>query len=165
MKINLSAYHPIADIRQNLIFATNGNLVLCYQLDLPEVYSLSERDFEDLHGIWFQALRSLPNGLVVHKQDVYTKERYRGENLPRNSFLGKATYDYFKGRQHLAHRSYLFFINPKNKSLNKAKYINPFKKVPRKLPVQLEQEVADFRRAVSDVVSFINNSKKIKVQP
>ena len=165
MKINLSGYHPIADIEGNLIFAHNGNLVLCYQLHLPEVYSLSERDFEDLHGIWFQALRSLPTGLAVHKQDVYTKERYRGENLPKDSFLEKATYDYFKGRQHLAHRSYLFFINPKNRSLNKAKYTNPFKKVTRKLPVQLEQEVADFRRAVSDTVSFINNSKKIKVQP
>jgi len=30
-KINLSAYRPIADIQDNIIFANNGNVVLCYE--------------------------------------------------------------------------------------------------------------------------------------
>ncbi|MAG88403.1 MAG: hypothetical protein CMB97_13750, partial [Flavobacteriaceae bacterium] len=47
-KINLSAYHPILDIQNNVLFASNGNIVLGYQVSLPEIYSLSEKDFEDL---------------------------------------------------------------------------------------------------------------------
>ena len=49
-KINLSAHHPIADILDNIIFANNGNVVLCYEVFLPEIYSLSEKDFEDFLG-------------------------------------------------------------------------------------------------------------------
>lgn len=165
MKINLAAFHPVTDIRENLVFANNGNLVLCYQVDLPEVYSLSEKDFEDLHGIWFQALRSLMSGCVIHKQDIYQKKEYSSEKLPNKSFLEKATFSYFKGREHLIHRCFLFFLWPKNKSLNNPKYVNPFKKLSQKVPVQLEDEVLDFKRAVNDTVSFLNNSKKLTLIP
>jgi len=165
MKINFSSYHPIADIQENMVFANNGNLVLCYEVDLPEVYSLSERDFEDIHSIWFQALRSLMSGCVIHKQDFYQRVKYTSENLPNGSFLEKATSKYFQGREHLIHKSYLFFLNPKNKVLNSAKYVNPFKKVSKKFPVHLENEVSEFKKAVSDTISFINNSKKLKVYP
>ena len=47
-KINLSAYQPITDIQDNIVFANNGNVVLCFEGNLPEIYSLSEKDFEDI---------------------------------------------------------------------------------------------------------------------
>jgi len=86
-KINLAAYHPIIDIQNNVVFANNGNVVLCYKGSLPEIYSLSEKDFEDMHGSWFQALKSLPTGCVVHKQDVYIKQKYTAEQLPNKTLL------------------------------------------------------------------------------
>lgn len=165
MKTDLSTYHPIIDIRENLVFANNGNLVLGYEVDLPEVYSLSEKDFEELHGTWFQALRTLPSGCVVHRQDIYRKMEYTAEGLPGESFLEKATKEYFRGREHLAHRSLLFFLWPKNRNLNNARYVNPFRKISGKVPPQMEAEVEDFRRGVHDTVSFLNNSKKMKVSP
>ena len=88
-KINLSAYRPIADIQDNIIFANNGNVILCYEGNLPEIYSLSEKDFEDMHGAWFQALKSLPVGTVIHKQDIYLKKSYSSEQLPSKTFLEK----------------------------------------------------------------------------
>lgn len=88
-KINLSAYRPITDIQDNIIFANNGNLILCYEGILPEIYSLSEKDFEDIHGAWFQALKSLPVGTVVHKQDVYIKKSYASNQLPNSTFWKK----------------------------------------------------------------------------
>ena len=165
MKINLATYHPVIDIRENLVFANNGNLMLCYKADLPEVYSLSEKDFEDLHGIWFQALRSLMSGCVIHKQDIYRKRSFSAEKLPKESFLERATHNYFKGREHLEHESYLFFTWPRNKALNNAQYVNPFKKMSRKIPKQLEEGVQEFTRAVDDTVSFLNNSKKLRLIP
>ena len=165
MKINLSTYHPVVEVRENLVFVNNGNLVLCYKADLPEVYSLSEKDFEDLHGLWFQALRSLMSGCVIHKQDIYSKRNFSAEKLPMESFLEKATQNYFEGREYLEHESYLFFIWPKNKTLNNAKYVNPFKKVSSKMPKELEEGLQEFKRAVNDSVSFLNNSKKIHLIP
>jgi len=164
-KINLSAYRPIADIQDNIIFANNGNVVLCYEGDLPEIYSLSEKDFEDMHGAWFQALKSLPVGTVIHKQDVYLKKSYTSEQLANKTFLEKATHDHFKGREYMEHRCFLFFILTKNKALNNPKYINPFRKVNKGIVQKLDDTVNSFIGSVSDSVSFINNSRKMEFLP
>ena len=163
--INLSTYQPIADIRGNILFANNGNVVVCYKGNLPEIYSLSEKDFEDMHGVWFQALKSLPVGTVVHKQDVYLKKHYTAEELPNSTFLEKATSDHFKGRKYIDHNCYLFFTLTKNKALNNPKYVNPFRKVSKTIIQELDNNVQHFISAVSDSVSFINNSRKMKFLP
>ncbi|MBW8244832.1 TraG family conjugative transposon ATPase [Muricauda oceani] len=164
-KINLRTYHPILDIQNHTVFASNGNVVLCYKAELPEIYSLSEVDFAELHGIWFQAFKSLPTGTVIHKQDVYQKLGYNAEQFPSKTFLGKATHDYFKGREHLNHQSYLFFVLPLDKTLKAAKYINPFRKTEKGLHRKLDVQVAGFITAVNDAVSFINNSRRVSLRP
>lgn len=163
-KINLSAYRPIADIKGNIIFANNGNVVLCYKGNLPEIYSLSEKDFEDMHGAWFQALKSLPIGTVVHKQDIYLKKSYSSEQLPNNTFLERATHGHFKGREYIEHQCYLFFILTKNKALNNPKYVNPFRKVSKDIVQEMDDNIKSFINAVSDSVSFINNSRKVSLR-
>ncbi len=164
-KINVAAYHPIVDIQENVIFANNGNVVLCYSGNLPEIYSLSEKDFEDIHGAWFQAIKSLPTGCVVHKQDVYLKRSFSSENLPNKTFLEKATHKHFKGREFMEHKCYLFFILTKNKALNNSKYINPFKKVTKTIVPEMDDTIHSFLGAVSDSISFINNSRKMEFTP
>lgn len=163
MRINLTQHYPIADIQDNLIFANNGNIVLCYKMELPEIYSLSETDFADIHGSWFQALKSLPAGTVIHKQDIYRKRGYTAEQLPNDTFLAKATYDYFKGRETIRHTSYLFFTWPKNKGMNNSKYVNPFKSVPKQVPEKLSDAVQSFIANVNDSVRFLNNGQKLQL--
>ncbi len=160
-KINLNAYHPILDIQQHIVLANNGNVVLCYKVDLPEIYSLSEKDLEDLHSSWFQAFKSLPVGTVIHKQDIYQKKEYTAEDLPNNSFLEKATYNHFKGRDHLQHCCYVFFILPLNKGLNASKFTNPFRKVEKGIYKRMDALVKEFIASVDDAVSYINNSRKV----
>ncbi len=164
-RINLSAYHPILDIQGHTVFANNGNVVLAYKGDLPEIYSLAEKDFEDLHGAWFQAFKSLPTSTVIHKQDVYKKAQFSADNLPNTSFLEKATYRHFKGRDYLQHQCYLFFILPNNKALNNAKFVNPFRKVEKGIYKKIDHNVEEFIASVNDAISFINNSRKLQFQP
>ena len=165
VKINLSAFTPIMDIQDNIIFANNGNVVLCYEGILPEIYSLSEKDLEDIHGVWFQALKSLPTGSVVHKQDIYLKKSYSAELLPNTTFLEKATHDHFQGREFMEHRCYLFFILTKNKALNNPKYVNPFRKVAKGIIQELDDNLKGFIGSVRDSVSYINNSRKLSFLP
>jgi conjugal transfer ATP-binding protein TraC len=80
--IKRSITHPLIALEGNQVFAANGNLILGYQVELPEVYSLSESDFEALHQNWFQAFKSLPSGSIVHKQDVYQKANFDAGDLP-----------------------------------------------------------------------------------
>lgn len=164
-KINLNSHHPILDIQNHVVFANNGNVVLCYDAALSEIHSLSESDFEELHGIWFQAFKSLPTGTVIHKQDGYQKVGYNAERLPNRTFLEKETHDYFKGREHLSHQSYLFFVLPLDKALNAAKYVNPFRKTEKGYHRKLDVQVAEFISAVNDAVSFVNNSQRVSLSP
>ncbi len=164
-KINLSSYYPIIDIQDNVVFANNGNVVLWYKGILPEIYSLSEKDFEDMHAAWFQAIKSLPTGCVVHKQDIYAKKSYSSKQLPNDTFLEKATYDHFKGREFIEHQCFLFFILTKNKALNNTKYVNPFRKITTGIHKELDENINSFIGSASDSISFINNSRKMTFTP
>ena len=164
-KINFSQYHPILDIQGNTVFASNGNVVLGYKVFLPEIYSLSENDFQALHAGWFQAFKSLPVGIVIHKQDIYKKSSYKAKELPDTTFLQQATHRYFKDREYLRHQSYLFFVLPMDKVLNTAKYINPFRKTEKRIHKKLNHQVKEFIGAVGDAISYINNSRKVSILP
>jgi conjugal transfer ATP-binding protein TraC len=164
-KINLATYHPILSIEEHIVFANNGNLVLCYKGNMPEIYSLSEKDFEDIHDSWFQAFKSLPTSTVIHKQDIYMKADYNSEVLPNHTFLEKATHCYFKGRNYLQHSCYLFFIQPYNKALNASKFTNPFRNVEKGIHKKMDHSVQEFITSVNDTISFINNSRKLSFKP
>lgn len=158
--IELAKYHPILSIQEGVVHASNGNLILPYRLELPEIYSLSEGEFEALHSLWFQAIKALPVGTVIHKQDVYLKSAYDTTGLPSDSFLARATQKHFEGRLQMEHSSYLFFIYTKNRALNNPANINPFKKIDDRLPGMMEKRLKGFVRQVEDTINFLNNSRK-----
>jgi len=49
--MNFHERYPIVDIDQNRVFANNGNIAYAYKVELPEIYSLSEADFEECTAI------------------------------------------------------------------------------------------------------------------
>ncbi|MBW8244234.1 TraG family conjugative transposon ATPase [Muricauda oceani] len=163
--MNLHERYPIVDVDQNRILANNGNLAYAFRLELPEIHSLSEKDFEQLHDLWFQALKALPVGTLVHKQDIYKKTAFDAKGLPNNTFLAQATQKHFQGREYLSHESLLFFIWPKNKAVNSSSLVNPFAHIPKKLPVTLGEKAEQFGKAVRDAVGFLNNGPHLSVLP
>ena len=163
--INLHEVHPILDMQGHIVFVNNGNLALCYSVLNPEIYSLSEKDFEDIHGFWFQAYKSLPEHTIVHKQDIFKKNNYSANNLTKNSFLQKATHNHFNGREYINHSSYLFFILPISKGFTSSKHVNPFRKIENGSHKILDHNAKEFVNAVYDCVAFINNRSKTKLTP
>ena len=164
MKINLHTYHPIIHQENNVIFLANGNVVVGYRVRLPEVFSLSEKDFEKLHANWFQTLKGLPAGTVVHKQDIYLKRKYDAGHLPNESYLAKATQQYFNAREYVSHDSYLFFSWPKNRSFNKPAVANPFLNLHKTIPEKLENESGKFVQVISDAIGFLNNTGTMELE-
>lgn len=164
-KINLHKNYPVVHQDENLVFLANGNICLTYWLELPEIYSLSDKDFEKLHATWFQALKTLPAGTVIHKQDVYLKGGYDTTDLPNQTFLAQATKSYFEGREILSHESYLFFTWSQNKNFNKTSTANPFTHIPKNVSRKLDHAAGIFEQAVKDAVSFLGNSGNFRLQP
>lgn len=163
--MNFHERYPIVDIEQNRVLANNGNIAYAYKVELPEIYSLSEENFEELHGLWFQALKSLPVGTLIHKQDIYRKTAFDAKGLPKDTFLAQATCNHFQGREHLSHESLLFFVWPKNRAVNSSKLVNPFAHISKKLPETLGEKAEQFGKAVRDAVGFLNNGPRLSVIP
>ncbi|MDO6761866.1 TraG family conjugative transposon ATPase [Tamlana sp. 2_MG-2023] len=164
-RLNLLAYEPILDIQEHMVFASNGNVILCFQCQLPEIYALSASDFDAVHGVWFQAFKSLPVGTVIHKQDIYIKSKYNTKHLPQATFLGEATANHFNGRDYLEHQSFLFITMPHNKRMNISKYVNPFKSSTKDHSIQIDRKIDTFKSSVNDAVAFVNTSRKIQLIP
>lgn len=163
--IYLSEYPPILYSSENTAFSNRGDVCRCYKLDLPESYSLSERDLEKIHSIWYKAFKNLPNHSIVLKTDIYRKKNYDTSHLPEKNFLQKETKRHFSGREYMAHESYLHFIYADNRSFLKSPNVkNPFKKVPKLKDIQEYKAKVDntFNLEVNRTIEYINSTRLIK---
>ncbi|MCP9201304.1 TraG family conjugative transposon ATPase [Gramella sp. GC03-9] len=161
MKINLQKYPPVIYQDKDLIYLASGSIAMGFKISLPEIYSLSEKDFEDLHSNWARALKGLPSGTIVHKQDIYLKTAYDGMKIHGNTFLAHATSNYFNLRDYIDHHSYLFFTWPGTKNITKGFSANPFIKKVSRLPKGEDQKLRAFVQSVREAINFLDNSKTL----
>ncbi len=165
-RISLSKNPPILRIRDNVFLSNNGDIVLGFALDLPEIFTLSKEDYDAMHDFWFRTLRFLPKYSFVHKQDIFIKQYYTGEELPTQTFLQKATSKHFKGRTYFDHYPLLFIGNRGKSFLKNPSLSNPFKALPRKERIVKEFERDRiFEREVQKCIDFLNTSRFIKAVP
>jgi len=164
MDINLKDYPNIIYREGNMAFTNNGCIVWGYKLNLPEIYSLAEKDFDLLHDTWYSALKDFDKGAILHKCDIYIKKPFE-EYMPNETYLQKATKKHFTGRDWLDHHSFLFFTFRESNWLSES-IINPFKK-PVKTKDFLKSLEADnaFFATVERCVDFLNNSKYFSLEP
>jgi conjugation system TraG family ATPase len=100
---------PIYRVEQDCILSRSGDVTLAFELTLPEIFTLGLQDYESFHQTWLKAIRLLPVGTVLHKQDWYTECRYQANFSPDNpSFLTRSSERFFNERPYLHHQCYLY---------------------------------------------------------
>jgi conjugation system TraG family ATPase len=163
-EIRLSDHKPLIYIQDNLAYSGTGDKIFCYELSLPESYSLSEKDFDKQYTIWYKAIKNHNPGTIILKSDYYLKRQYDSQHLPDRTFLQKETKKHFSGRSYIQHKCYLFFIYTRTGKILKHPNIkNPFSKLPSTKEV-LEQTGTThnhFDLEVRRSVEFINGSGRI----
>lgn len=139
---------------------------MCYALDLPEIFTLSTEDYQTIHDFWYRTIKYLPAHSFVHKQDIFLKQRYEGNDLPKTTFLQKSTKDHFSNRPYVSHTAYLFIGYTGKSTLKNIGVQNPFKSIPnkRKLLDEFERDNA-FVSEVTKSIEFLNGSRYIKAHP
>jgi Bacteroides conjugation system ATPase, TraG family len=98
---------PIYKIENGCIISKNGDITVTFRLHLPEIFTLSSEDYENIHHNWIRALKVLPAGTVVHKQDWCLESRYAAEVDREDSFLAQRAKQFFAGRPYLKHHTLL----------------------------------------------------------
>ncbi len=97
---------PLLGVKDDVILNKRGELTVGWELTLPPVYSLRERDYSALNECIMSAVRVLPAWCVVHRQDLYLYDSYKP--CEANSFLGKSYQRHFAGRRYLTHKARIF---------------------------------------------------------
>ena len=150
---------PIMDVEHDLVLSKQGDITIAFRCELPEIFTLSNDEYEAFHQAWIKSIKLLPKHTVFHKQDWFIDSRYRADFLNTDtSFLSRASERFFNERPYLDHTSYLFLTKkPEGRKLSSSLFSNLLRKhiVPEEtLNPQLVQDFVDstsqFKRVLED---------------
>ena len=107
--IQLSRVFPIYKVEQDCILSKHGDITLAFEATLPEIFTLSDQEYEGFHQILIKAIKVLPAGAVFHKQDWFFAKKTAADFESGDlSFLSRASERFFNERPYLDHRCYVF---------------------------------------------------------
>lgn len=99
---------PILGIDQDCILSKQGDVTIAYRAELPEIFTLSDSDYEALHQTWIKAIKVLPRHSVFHKQDWFIETKYTAGFKKDAQFLSRSSERFFNERPYLDHSCYIF---------------------------------------------------------
>jgi len=107
-ELNINQMLPVLGIEKDCILSKQGDITIVFRARLPEIFTLSDGEYENLHQAWIKAIKVLPGHSILHKQDWFLKRNYQGEQLPENhSFLNQSSQPHFQDREFLDHECYI----------------------------------------------------------
>ncbi|PUZ28591.1 conjugal transfer protein TraG [Chitinophaga parva] len=105
--VALDKWFPISKIEGDCLISRQGDATLAFELTLPEIFTLSTDEYEALHHTWIRAIKVLPPGTVLHKQDWFLEDKFRADPEKEKSFLQQSSDAFFHERPTMEHRCYL----------------------------------------------------------
>jgi conjugation system TraG family ATPase len=130
MGININKILPLTKVENGTILSAHGDITIAYEVSLPEIFTLSDRDYEAYHQAWVKAIRLLPQGSIFHKQDWFTQSSFKADfEKAGKSFLSRSSEQFFNEREYLEHDCYIFLTQkPKDRKLASSGYSNILRK-------------------------------------
>lgn len=99
---------PIMDVEHDCILSKQGDITLVFKADLPELFTLSDQEYEAFHQAWVKAIKVLPKYTVLHKQDWFIESGHQPDfSKDDTSFLSRASERFFNERPFLDHSCYI----------------------------------------------------------
>ena len=100
---------PLLSVENGCIVSKDADLTVAFEVELPELYTVTEDEYETMHSSWIKAMKVLPEHSIVCKQDWFIQETYRSKSDgEEQSFLTRSYELHFNERRYLNHRCYLF---------------------------------------------------------
>ncbi|MCR8560451.1 TraG family conjugative transposon ATPase [Mucilaginibacter sp. BJC16-A38] len=121
---------PLVRVENGAILSAFGDVTIGFRAELPEIFTLSDRDYEAYHQAWVKAIRLLPESCIFHKQDWFTEGKYLAD-FEKNggSFLSHSSERFFNEREYLDHSCYIFLTQkPKDRKLGSSAFSNLLRK-------------------------------------
>ena len=70
---------PIMAVEDGVVISKRGEVTVGWELSLPVVYGLTEEGYDEVVNAFVNAAVLLPPWTMIHRQDVFTYDRWKGE--------------------------------------------------------------------------------------
>ena len=150
---------PIMAVEHNCILSKQGDVTVVFKAELPEIFTMSDQEYEAFHQSWIKAIKVLPKFSVFHKQDWFLESAYKADfKSEDSSFLTRSSERFFNERPFLDHCCYIMMTKkPAGRRNATSLFSNLLRSsiVPEEtLKPQLLQDFADacgqFKRIMED---------------
>ncbi|WP_254412112.1 TraG family conjugative transposon ATPase [Dyadobacter diqingensis] len=157
---------PILEISGGCLLSKQGDVTIGFKVQLPEIFTLSDQQYDAFHQSWVKALKMLPVGSVFHKQDYFLKSAYKADfSKEDTSFLTHSSERFFNERPFLDHRCYVFITKkPGDRKPASSIFSNLLR--PSLFPKQTlnEQALQEFRGSTGQFKRIMEDSGFVKMR-
>lgn len=154
--------NPILSIENDNLLATKKGLYSkIFSLKLKPIFSLDEKDYENMNDEFSRFFHYIPDYTIIHKLDVFTKEKYKTKKFGYKTDILTSAYELkFNEHPYLNHESYLIFSKTTKKLFNQNSGQTGIFNKHLVDPKLLEQNTKDdFTAALRQIVSICKESK------
>lgn len=150
---------PIMAVEHDCIVSKQGDVTVVFKAELPEIFTLSDQEYEAFHQSWIKAIKVLPKFSVFHKQDWFLESAYKADfSSEDSSFLTRSSERFFNERPFLDHSCYIMLTKKPAERKNSSSLFSSLLRssiVPEEtLKPQLLQDFTDacgqFKRIMED---------------
>ena len=156
---NLLDILPIYGVEHDSILSKMGDISVAFKVQLPELFTLSNDNYESLHQTWIKAIKVLPANSVLYKQDWFIKAKYKADfSKHDNSFLSRNSERFFNERPYLQHECYIMLTKkPASRKVSSSYYstllrrsIVPEETLQPKYFQEFLNQIGQFERIICD---------------
>lgn len=157
---------PLLAVENNCILSKDADITACFEVRLPELFTVASTEYEAIHSAWHKAIKTLPDFTVIHKQDWYIKESYAPDLAKEDqSFLAKSYQRHFNERPFLNHYCYLFLTKTTKERMRMQSNFSSLCKgtlIPKE--IRNKETIHRFMEAVAQFERIVNDSSFITLK-
>lgn len=161
----LESKFPLLAVEHDCIISKDADITVAYQVELPELFTVTSLEYEAMHSAWAKAIKVLPNYSMLHKQDWFIEEDYKPELQKEDiSFLSRSFERHFNERPFLNHTCYLYLTKTTKERARQQSSFNALTRgfiVPKEM--QDKEAAQKFLESVEQFERIINDSGFIKL--
>lgn len=160
----LESKFPLLAVENNCIISKDADITACFEVRLPELFTVASAEYETIHSAWHKAVKTLPDFTIVHKQDWYIRENYEPDQ-EEQSFLSRSYQRHFNERPFLNHYCYLFLTKTtKDRMRMQSNFSSLCKGVLIPKDIRDKDTIRRFMEAVAQFERIVNDSGLISMQ-
>ena len=162
----LESRFPLLAVEHGCIISKDADITAAFEVELPEVYTVTAEEYEGIHATWCKAIKVLPDYSVLHKQDWYVKEEYHPDwQKTGTGFLARSNGMHFNERPFLNHRCYLFLTKTTRERMRRQSNWSTLCRghiIPKE--IRDRETVLRFMEAVEQFARILNDSGHIRLR-